>query len=126
MLMNQLRLKEIYIEDGSRRKDDHSYLVCKKEDCEVHLNRRGNVVFLYETKDRMEQYKIQLSLTDKKLSFYWFAWDGGKFVRMFEKDWLKTKLFSRLLQKYILHKRYKNKSFFYQKEKRKHKSSLNE
>nr|WP_025853584.1 hypothetical protein [Bacillus velezensis] len=96
--MNQLRLKEIYIEDGSRRKDDHSYLVCKKEDCEVHLNRRGNVVFLYETKDRMEQYKIQLSLTDKKLSFYWFAWDGGKFVRMFEKDWLKTKLFSRLLK----------------------------
>lgn len=74
--MNQLRLKEIYIEDGTRR-EDHSYLVSKKEDCEVHLNRSGNVVFLYETKDRMEQYKIQLSLSDKKLSFYWFAWDGG-------------------------------------------------
>ncbi len=25
--------------------------------------------FLYETKDRMEQYKIQLSLTDKKAEF---------------------------------------------------------
>ncbi|OAZ68628.1 hypothetical protein JD965_17770 [Bacillus siamensis] len=96
--MNQLRLKEIYIEDGLRREEDHSYLVSKKEECEVHLNRRGNVVFLYETKDRMEQYKIQLSLADKKLSFYWFAWDGGKFVRMFEKNWLKTKLFSRLLK----------------------------
>ena len=46
MLMNQLRLKEIYIEDGSRRKDDHSYLVCKKEDCEVHLNRREMSSFI--------------------------------------------------------------------------------
>lgn len=121
--MNQLRLKEIYIEDGTRR-EDHSYLVSKKEDCEVHLNRSGNVVFLYETKDRMEQYKIQLSLSDKKLSFYWFAWDGGKFVRMFEKDWLKTKLFSRLLKNtyYISGQK---KKFFYQKEKRKHKSGIN-
>ncbi len=71
----------------------------------------------------MEQYKIQLSLTDKKLSFYWFAWDGGKFVRMFEKDWLKTKLFSRSLKNTYYISGQKQK-FFYQKEKRKHKSRL--
>ncbi|MBY8911664.1 hypothetical protein KY305_02680 [Bacillus sp. YC2] len=96
--MNQLRLKEIYIEGYSRREHDKTYLVCKKEDCEVHLNRKGNVVFLYETKDRMEQYKIQLSLPEKKLSFHWFAWDGGRFVRMSENDWFRTKLFSRFLK----------------------------
>ncbi len=58
MLMNQLRLKEIYIEDGSRRKDDHSYLVCKKEDCEVHLNRRGNVVFYMKQKTAWNSIKF--------------------------------------------------------------------
>ncbi|MED4811294.1 hypothetical protein [Bacillus atrophaeus] len=114
--MNHFHLKAIYIEGApaSRRlvQDEEPYLLSRKEDVEVHLDGEGKVIFLYETSDRMEQYKIQLSLSERKLSFHWFAWDGSSFVRMKAGNWLTSHLFSQFLKNTYFLKGKKQKMFF--------------
>jgi hypothetical protein len=113
--MNQFRLKEIYI-DGTPSEDcliqkEVTYMLSRKEVFEVHLNKRGRISFLYETQDGMEQYKIKVSLPEKKLSFQWFAWDGSSYVCMNTQNWLTSKLFFRFLKNTYFFRGKKHKLF---------------
>lgn len=96
--MNQFRLKEIYIDgvpsESHLIQKEVTYMLSRKEVFEVHLNKKGRISFLYETQDGMEQYKIKLSMPEKKLSFQWFAWDGSSYVRMNTQNWLTKQIFS--------------------------------
>ncbi|MEC1581337.1 DynA interaction protein YwpG [Bacillus subtilis] len=100
--MNQFRLKEIYIDgvpsESHLIQKEVTYMLSRKEVFEVHLNKKGKISFLYETQDGMEQYKIKLSMPEKKLSFQWFAWDGSSYVRMNTQNWLTKQIFFRFLK----------------------------
>ncbi|NTU25997.1 hypothetical protein HPX95_07360 [Bacillus tequilensis] len=113
--MNQLHLKEIYI-DGTPSEDrwiqkDEAYILSRKDVFEVHLNKKGRMSFLYETHDGMEQYKIELSMPEKKLSFQWFAWDGSSYVCMNTQNWLTKQIFFRFLKNTYFFKGKKQKMF---------------
>ncbi|ARV46299.1 hypothetical protein K1Y82_18285 [Bacillus inaquosorum] len=113
--MNQFRLKEIYI-DGTPSENrliqkDEAYILSRKEVFEVHLNTKGRMSFLYETHDGMEQYKIEVSLPEKKLSFQWFAWDGSSYVCMNTQNWLTKQIFFRFLKSTYFFKGKKQKMF---------------
>ncbi|MGG1246340.1 hypothetical protein [Bacillus spizizenii] len=113
--MNQFRLKEIYI-DGTPSEDcliqkEVTYMVSRKEVFEVHLNKKGSVSFLYETQDGMEQYKIKVSLPEKKLSFQWFAWDGSSYVCMNTQNRLTKQIFFRFLKSTYFFKGKEQKMF---------------
>ncbi|MEC3625043.1 hypothetical protein [Bacillus inaquosorum] len=113
--MNQFRLKEIYI-DGTPSENrliqkDEAYILSRKEVFEVHLNKKERMSFLYETHDGMEQYKIEVSLPEKKLSFQWFAWDGSSYVCMNTQNWLTKQIFFRFLKSTYFFKGKKQKMF---------------
>ncbi|MEC1750582.1 hypothetical protein [Bacillus mojavensis] len=113
--MNRFHLKEIYI-DGTRADQplvptSEVYMLSRKDIFEVHLYRKERMIFLYETYDGMEQYKIQLSLPEKKLSFQWFAWDGSSYVCMNTQHWLTSKLFFRFLKNTYFFRGKKQKLF---------------
>lgn len=113
--MNQLHLKEIYI-DGTPSEDrwiqkDEAYILSRRDVFEVHLNKKGRMSFLYETHDGMEQYKIELSMPEKKLSFQWFAWDGSSYVCMNTQNWLTKQIFFRFLKNTYFFKGKKQKMF---------------
>ncbi|OBA03013.1 hypothetical protein A9D36_14250 [Bacillus subtilis] len=113
--MNQFRLKEIYI-DGTPSENrliqkEVTYMLSRKEVFEVHLKKIGRMSFLYETHDRMEQYKIELSMPEKKLSFQWFAWDGSSYVCMNTQNWLTKQIFFRFLKSTYFFKGKKQKMF---------------
>ncbi|AFQ59484.1 DynA interaction protein YwpG [Bacillus subtilis] len=113
--MNQFRLKEIYIDgvpsESHLIQKEVTYMLSRKEVFEVHLNKKGRISFLYETQDGMEQYKIKLSMPEKKLSFQWFAWDGSSYVRMNTQNWLTKQIFFRFLKSTYFFKGKKQKMF---------------
>ncbi|MCO4852813.1 hypothetical protein [Bacillus vallismortis] len=113
--MNQFRLKEIYIDgtpsDNCMTQKEVTYMLSRKEVFEVHLNKKRRVSFLYETHDGMEQYKIELSIPEKKLSFQWFAWDGSSYVCMNTQNWLTRQIFFRFLKSTYFFRGKKQKMF---------------
>ncbi|ARW08578.1 hypothetical protein [Bacillus atrophaeus] len=113
--MNRFHLKEIYI-DGTPADQrliqwNEAYMLSRKDIFEVHLYRKERMTFLYETYDGMEQYKIQLSLPEKKLSFQWFAWDGSSYVCMNTQHRLTSNLFFRFLKNTYFFREKKQKLF---------------
>ncbi|MDM5299690.1 hypothetical protein QUF51_16190 [Bacillus pumilus] len=110
--MESYQLKEIYIDEEKARSnlrvyswgDVHSF-------CDVYMEEGQSLTFQYVTEDRMDCFEFQLSITDGKLCFYWFAWDGSDYVHMPSTKWIHSNIFYYFMKNKFFVKQ--NKMMFY-------------
>ncbi|MGE6630309.1 hypothetical protein [Bacillus sp. NPDC077027] len=112
--MESYQLREIHMRSKEKTSTENGrvYTWLKKEPfCDVYIEDEHQLTFKYITEDQMDRFEFHLSVYEGKLTFYWFAWDGSKYIHMQSSNWIHSDIFNKFIKnKYFVKQ---NKMMFY-------------